>query len=147
MLDNHTATQSFRFIGLAVHIVIQCVVFGRGIRGTLLAFVVEKEYLTVLHLYDAVAHTNYDTHCNTTGGAIRTLKAERGGFEPPVPVTQYDSLANCWFQPLTHLSLGFSTAERSCRYPSTNAAAKVILRYEFTKRKHGFKFRRFKFQA
>jgi hypothetical protein len=30
--------------------------------------------------------------------------AERGGFEPPVPVTQYDSLANCWFQPLTHLS-------------------------------------------
>ena len=31
-------------------------------------------------------------------------EAERGGFEPPVPVAQYDSLANCWFQPLTHLS-------------------------------------------
>ncbi len=30
--------------------------------------------------------------------------AERGGFEPPVRVTPYDSLANCWFQPLTHLS-------------------------------------------
>jgi len=30
--------------------------------------------------------------------------AERGGFEPPVKVTPYDSLANCWFQPLTHLS-------------------------------------------
>ncbi len=30
--------------------------------------------------------------------------AEGGGFEPPVPVSQYDSLANCWFQPLTHLS-------------------------------------------
>ena len=35
---------------------------------------------------------------------LRLAKAERGGFEPPVPVTQYDSLANCWFQPLTHLS-------------------------------------------
>ena len=32
------------------------------------------------------------------------MVAERGGFEPPVPVSQYDSLANCWFQPLTHLS-------------------------------------------
>ena len=30
--------------------------------------------------------------------------AERGGFEPPVPVFQYVSLANWWFQPLTHLS-------------------------------------------
>ena len=33
-----------------------------------------------------------------------SVSAERGGFEPPVPITQYDSLANCWFQPLTHLS-------------------------------------------
>ena len=33
--------------------------------------------------------------------------AERGGFEPPVRVTPYDSLANCWFQPLTHLSSFF----------------------------------------
>ena len=30
--------------------------------------------------------------------------AEKGGFEPPVPFAGYDSLANCWFQPLTHLS-------------------------------------------
>lgn len=30
--------------------------------------------------------------------------AESGGFEPPVPVTRYGSLANCWFQPLTQLS-------------------------------------------
>ena len=30
--------------------------------------------------------------------------AEKGGFEPPVPIAGYDSLANCWFQPLTHLS-------------------------------------------
>ncbi len=28
--------------------------------------------------------------------------AESEGFEPSVPVTQYGSLANCWFQPLTH---------------------------------------------
>ena len=30
--------------------------------------------------------------------------AERTGFEPVVPVTQYVSLANWWFQPLTPLS-------------------------------------------
>ena len=33
------------------------------------------------------------------------LTAEKGGFEPPVPLAEYDSLANCWFQPLTHLSV------------------------------------------
>ena len=32
------------------------------------------------------------------------LIAERGGFEPPVRFNPYDSLANCWFKPLTHLS-------------------------------------------
>ena len=28
----------------------------------------------------------------------------RGGFEPPVRLNPYGSLANCWFQPLTHLT-------------------------------------------
>lgn len=32
--------------------------------------------------------------------------AEREGFEPSVPFAQYDGLANRWFQPLTHLSVG-----------------------------------------
>lgn len=31
-------------------------------------------------------------------------EAVREGFEPSIPVSQYDSLANCWFQPLTHLT-------------------------------------------
>ena len=31
-------------------------------------------------------------------------KAVRGGFEPPVPFSRYDGLANRWFQPLTHLT-------------------------------------------
>jgi hypothetical protein len=35
--------------------------------------------------------------------------AERGGFEPPVPFNEYGSLANCWFQPLTHLSFKAGT--------------------------------------
>jgi hypothetical protein len=30
--------------------------------------------------------------------------AESGGFEPPVRNYPYDSLANCWFKPLTQLS-------------------------------------------
>ena len=36
--------------------------------------------------------------------------AESEGFEPSVPVTQYGSLANCWFQPLTHDSEQQQTA-------------------------------------
>ena len=31
-----------------------------------------------------------------------SLKAVEEGFEPPVPVSQYDDLANRWFKPLTH---------------------------------------------
>ena len=34
-----------------------------------------------------------------------TFPAEREGFEPSVPVSTYDSLANCSFRPLRHLSL------------------------------------------
>jgi hypothetical protein len=30
--------------------------------------------------------------------------AERGGFEPPVPFSQYAGLANRWIKPLSHLS-------------------------------------------
>ena len=49
--------------------------------------------------------------------------AERGGFEPPVPVTQYVSLANWWFQPLTHLSVAKFGA-----FPiSGNAGAKIYI--------------------
>ena len=32
--------------------------------------------------------------------------ADREGFEPSVPLSEYDGLANRWFQPLTHLSVG-----------------------------------------
>ena len=37
----------------------------------------------------------------------KSLSAEREGFEPSVPVSQYDSLANCSFRPLRHLSVLF----------------------------------------
>jgi hypothetical protein len=32
------------------------------------------------------------------------VSVESGGFEPPVRFNTYDSLANCWFKPLTQLS-------------------------------------------
>ncbi len=38
---------------------------------------------------------------------FRKFFAEREGFEPSAPVSQCGSLANYWFQPLTHLSLEF----------------------------------------
>ena len=34
--------------------------------------------------------------------------AVRGGFEPPVRFNPHASLANWWFQPLTHLTLAVS---------------------------------------
>lgn len=34
--------------------------------------------------------------------------AERTGFEPVEPVAQLGSLANYWFQPLTHLSVAIA---------------------------------------
>ena len=40
----------------------------------------------------------------TTSG-LRRVRAEGGGFEPPVRFDPYDSLANCWIKPLSHLSV------------------------------------------
>jgi hypothetical protein len=37
--------------------------------------------------------------------APNSFGAERGGFEPPVQFDPYDSLANCSFRPLRHLSV------------------------------------------
>ncbi len=49
----------------------------------------------------------------------RDLAAERGGFEPPVPVSRHAALAKRWFQPLTHLSVGpKARRDRSGRQPS-----------------------------
>jgi hypothetical protein len=58
---------------------------------------------------------------------LRWAEAERGGFEPPVPVTQYDSLANCWFQPLTHLSLMLSCIKSSTKVENQFTKAKPIM--------------------
>ena len=41
----------------------------------------------------------------------RPVEAEGGGFEPPVPKFEYVSLANWWFQPLTHPSKPISQKE------------------------------------
>ncbi len=50
-----------------------------------------------------------------------SLSAEREGFEPSVPVSQYDSLANCSFRPLRHLSLHFF---KDCEGREKNPIAK-----------------------
>ena len=50
--------------------------------------------------------------------------AEGGGFEPPVRVNAHGSLANCWFQPLTHPSLG------PCGLPDQTFSSNAVQRYE-----------------
>jgi hypothetical protein len=54
-------------------------------------------------------------------GAIGRLRiaginklAETEGFEPSVPYSQYDGLANRWFQPLTHVSAPVLTPLGRC---------------------------------
>ncbi len=37
--------------------------------------------------------------------AVNFFLAVREGFEPSVRFDSYDSLANCWFRPLTHLTV------------------------------------------
>jgi hypothetical protein len=46
------------------------------------------------------------------GKAYSNWLAETARFELAVRVTPYDSLANCWFQPLTHVS----TSKQPARY-------------------------------
>src|SRR5688572_1292356 len=50
--------------------------------------------------------------------------AERGGFEPPVRFYPYDSLANCWFKPLTHLS--------RCRIASFKGSANINVAFKLS---------------
>ncbi len=49
---------------------------------------------------------------------------EEPGFEPGEPLTQFDSLANCWFQPLTHPSLAFPFIENSMLLSKTEGKRK-----------------------
>ena len=51
---------------------------------------------------------------------------EEPGFEPGEPLTQFDSLANCWFQPLTHLSLLNPLLENNALFSKRMANVKKI---------------------
>jgi hypothetical protein len=62
----------------------------------------ETELLLKLLLEDQTIGSFYDLIIETNS---HLSFAERGGFEPPVQFNPYDSLANYWFQPLTHLSV------------------------------------------
>ena len=50
-------------------------------------------------------------HFDTAPFVKNASLAEAGGFEPPVRKNPYVSLANWWFQPLTHTSL---CVQRTC---------------------------------
>jgi hypothetical protein len=49
------------------------------------------------------SQTRHATNCAKPRFNIKT--AEEAGFEPAVPFARYVSLANWWFQPLTHPSV------------------------------------------
>ena len=78
------------------------------------------------------------TPCSQSRCASRTAPypevyltlAEKGGFEPPVPLAEYDSLANCWFQPLTHLSKVLRS-ECGCKSTVFFITSKLFLQYFF----------------
>lgn len=54
--------------------------------------------------FEPAALCSQSRYANRTALHPESLVAVRAGFEPAVRVSTYDSLANCWFQPLTHLT-------------------------------------------
>ena len=54
-----------------------------------------------------------DQGISETGGCQRTV-ADREGFEPSVPLEEYDGLAIRWFKPLTHLTACHNRNSRIC---------------------------------
>jgi hypothetical protein len=62
--------------------------------------------------YRAALHPEFRVSVSVCVGVIypksflhALFSAVREGFEPSVPLSKYDGLANRWFQPLTHLTL------------------------------------------
>ena len=73
---------------------------------------------TSLFLFVGVAGFEPATPCSQSRCASRTALCPdklggEGGIRTPGSLWDYDSLANCWFQPLTHLSVfrGFASAK------------------------------------
>src|SRR5690606_32714688 len=51
-----------------------------------------------------------------------------GGIRTPGTLIEYDSLANCWFQPLTHLSNDIKTKNKSLLHGEVEYDSLVLLR-------------------
>ena len=73
----------------------------------------------------AAAHLSERRRIASAVVRLWRTEAEKGGFEPPVRFNPYDSLANCWFKPLTHFSglraniaLGTNISKRGTCIPS-----------------------------
>jgi hypothetical protein len=64
------------------------------------ALSVRMDFFLIQSLRQAWIPEMKKAQCFASGFAF----AESGGFEPPVRNYPYDSLANCWFKPLTQLS-------------------------------------------
>jgi Phage integrase family len=58
---------------------------------------------------------------------VAGLEAERGGFEPPKPVSQFNGLANRRYRPLSHLSRS-ATSSRSRLSPDYQALTELTKR-------------------
>ena len=56
-----------------------------------------------------------------------------GGIRTPGTLIEYDSLANCWFQPLTHLSVCFVRL-KSTAFSLSKSGAKLRTFFELTKK-------------
>ena len=56
-----------------------------------------------------------------------------GGIRTPGTLIEYDSLANCWFQPLTHLSVAARFLLKNLCFLSAKSAAKVRTFFDMQK--------------
>jgi hypothetical protein len=53
------------------------------------------------------------------------MRAVREGFEPSVQFNPYGSLANYWFEPLTHLTVSPFFSERAAKIGGVVGTAKL----------------------
>ena len=79
------------------------------------------------------------TPCSQSRCASRTALCPdklggEGGIRTPGSLWDYDSLANCWFQPLTHLSVfrGFASAKVHLFFIYPTLFSKKIIFFIFT---------------
>ena len=108
--------------------------FNHHFNNDLMQIKKESHFCNSLVFCVGVAGFEPATPCSQSRCASRTALCPdqlggEGGIRTPGSLWSYDSLANCWFQPLTHLSVfrGFASAKVHIFFKRTTFFCKKII--------------------